>query len=133
MDKRIPLIVSVILVLLFIVIAYRIPSGFGPALPSTVEMYAIMTGIVVVGVVVSIYGVIKVVLPYPGKISESFAMVIGGLILILGVTVLDFQIHTEALGFNRLTHIFWHLSELVGFIMIAFGLKGLAEVVTHKQ
>lgn len=139
MEKYLPPIIGAVLVLLIVVVSLSIPGGFGPALPSEPnilalpEMLTIMVGIVLAGVVIVVYGVLKVVKPYPGEIGDAFSLILTGIILFLGVTVLDIFIHTGEIGFNRLSHFFWHFSELVGIVFLGLGFKKLSAILTAKK
>jgi len=129
--KYMPTILGLIIALAFVSIGLMLP-GFGPALPSTTEMYIIMTAIVVIGIATIVYSAFKVLRGMAGDMANGTSFIIGGLILFVAVTVIDFPIHTglQFLGnlveFSLLTHTLWHLTELVGVIMIGVGLHRLA-------
>jgi hypothetical protein len=142
MEKYLPPIIGVVLVIGLITTAFSIPEGFGPPLTSQLgfagfvglpEMFVIMIGIVAVGAVIAIYGLFKVLRPYQGQIAQAFAFILGGIILFVGVTVLDIPIHTGDIGFNRLTHFIWHFLELIGLVFLGMGFKKLADLFSSTS
>ena len=133
---------GVVLVVGLVTAAFSIPEGFGPPLTSETgfagffglpEMFVIMVGIVVVGSVMAGYGFIRVLRPYQGQIAQAFAFILGGIILFVGVTILDIPIHTADIGFNRLTHFVWHFLELIGLVFLGIGFKKLADLFSSTS
>ncbi len=126
--KYMPMIFGVIIALSFILIGLKLP-GFGPALPSTIEMWIIMVAIMIIGIAVIIYSAVKVLAKLSGSMAHGISFIIGGLVLFVGVTVLDTPIHTELIQFSLLTHTLWHITELVGVVMMGIGLHKIAKSV----
>lgn len=126
--KYMPMIFGVIIAISFILIGLKLP-GFGPALPSTIEMWLIMVAIMIIGIIVIIYSAIKVLARLSGNLAHGISFIIGGLVLFVGVTVLDTPIHTELIQFSLLTHTLWHITELVGVVMMGIGLHRIAKSV----
>lgn len=126
--KYMPMIFGVIIALSFLLIGLKLP-GFGPALPSTVEMWIIMVAIMIVGLVVIIYSAVKVLAKLSGHMAHGISFIIGGLVLFVAVTVLDTPIHTDFIQFTLLTHTLWHITELVGVVMMGIGLHRISKAV----
>lgn len=134
--KYMPMIFGVIIAVSFVSFGLFLP-GFGPALPSTPTMYAIMTMIVIIGIATIVYTAARVLAKSSGDMAHGLSFIIAGLILFVGVTVLDFPIHTglvvagHTVEFSLLTHTLWHLTELVGVVMMGIGLQRLSKVKTR--
>lgn len=124
--KYMPMILGAVIAFSFILIGLKLP-GLGPALPSTIEMWIIMVSIMVIGVITIIYSALKVLPNMSGGMGVGVSFIIGGLILFVAVTVLDTPIHTEFIQFSLLTHTLWHITELVGVVMMGIGLHKVAK------
>ena len=130
--KYMPMFFGGIIAAAFVLIGFSLP-GFGPALPSTIEMYIIMFMIVVIGFATIVYSGAIVLPKLSGNMAHGISFIIAGLILFVAVTVLDFAIHTDlvfgsnTVQFDLMTHTLWHLTELVGVIMIGLGLHRLSK------
>lgn len=124
--KYMPMILGAIIAFSFILIALKLP-GLGPALPSTLEMWIIMVSIMIIGVITIIYSALKVLPNIHGDLGHGISFIIGGLILFVAVTVLDTPIHTTLIEFSLLTHTLWHITELVGVIMMGLGLHKISK------
>ena len=119
-----PIFLGAMITLSFVIIALVVP-GLGPALPSTPEMWIIMIAIMFVGLAIIIHSVSKLRHMPPDR-AHGLAFIIAGLILFVGVTVIDVPIHTEFIEFSQLTHTLWHMTELVGLIFIGIGVYKVA-------
>ena len=124
--KYMPMILGAVIAFSFVLIGLRLP-GLGPALPSTLEMWIIMASIMIVGVITVIYSALRVLPNMSGDMGIGVSFIIGGLILFVAVTVLDTPIHTEFIEFSLLTHTLWHITELVGVVMMGIGLHKVAK------
>jgi len=124
--KYMPMVLGAVISFSFILIALKLP-GLGPALPSTFEMWVIMVSIMVIGVITIIYSALKVLPNMHGDLGNGISFIIGGLILFVAVTVLDTPIHTNLIEFSLLTHTLWHITELVGMIMMGLGLHKISK------
>ena len=132
-NKFVPIIGAVLAVLLFAFIAFKdINLGFlkGDALPTQPDMEIFMYGIVAIGTWLVYFSIKKVVSPYGGKIGEGFTLMTAGIILFMGVTVLDITIHKFGVAFNHLTHFLWHFTEFAAIIFFALGMKKLSELAS---
>lgn len=130
--KYMPMILGAIIAFAFVAIGVTLP-GFGPALPSTTAMYVIMALIVIIGVATIVFSGALVLPRLSGNMAHGISFVIGGLILFVAVTILDFAIHTglvvgnQTVEFDLLTHTLWHITELVGVVLIGVGLQKLSK------
>jgi uncharacterized membrane protein len=121
------MVFATIIAFSFVMIGLKLP-GFGPALPSTTEMWIIMVSIMIVGVLVVIYSAVRVLPRLDGNLAQGMSFVIGGLILFVAVTVLDTPIHTDVIQFSLLTHTLWHITELVGVVMMGIGVHKMSRI-----
>jgi hypothetical protein len=126
--KYMPMVMGAIIAFSFILIGLKLP-GLGPALPSTMEMWIIMVSIMIIGVITIIYSALKVLPRIQGDLGNGISFIIGGLILFVAVTILDTPIHTNMIEFSLLTHTLWHITELVGVIMIGLGLHRVSKEI----
>jgi len=124
--KYMPMVIGMVIAFSFVLIALKLP-GFGPALPSTLEMWIIMASIMIVGVITIIYSALRVLPKIEGEMAIGISFIIGGLILFVAVTVLDTPIHTDFIQFSLLTHTLWHITELVGVVMMGIGLHKVSK------
>lgn len=125
-QRFMPIFLGIIISIAFLTIGLTFP-GLGPALPSTPEMWTIMMFIIIIGMAVIVYSAVKVIGTATGNVARGISFIIGGLILFVSVTVLDVPIHTGSIEFSQLTHTLWHITELVGVIMMGMGLHKIAQ------
>lgn len=124
-----PTVFGLIIAVAFVLLALILPPKlFGPALPSTIEMWVVMFAIIVIGIAVIIFSAVKVLRKLPATNAHAISFMIGGLILFVAVTIFDIPIHTTFIEFNQLTHTLWHVTELVGIVLIGTGLYKLSKV-----